>query len=93
MKHQDEVIATGTFIPSVISSETGWQEATVNVVYVDYPKIATSVCVQFWSTSKTSFSNSDFDRNKSISFPIMGDWNVHIGSMFYVDDISLIYDK
>ncbi len=93
LKHQDEVIATGTFIPSVISSETGWQEATVNVVYVDHPKIATSVCVQFWSTSKTSFSNSDFDQNKSISFPIMGDWNVHIGSMFYVDDISLIYDK
>ncbi len=74
-------------------SETGWQEGRVDVQYGEYPKFATSICVQFLSTDKTSFSNSDFDKNKSITFPVMGDWNAHVGSMLYIDDISLIFDK
>ncbi|WP_300725172.1 PCMD domain-containing protein [uncultured Bacteroides sp.] len=93
LKNGDEVIATGTFEPSVISSETGWEEATVKVNYVNQPKAATSIFVRFLSTNKTSFSSDDFNKNKSITFPVMGDWNAHIGSMLYIDDISLVYDK
>lgn len=93
LKNGDEVIATGTYVPTVVSSETGWQEGRVDVQYGEYPKFATSICVQFLSTDKTSFSDSDFDKNKSITFPVMGDWNAHVGSMLYIDDISLIFDK
>lgn len=93
LKNGDEVIASGTFIPQTISSETDWIEASIDLDYGDSPKTATSIYVQFLSTTKTSFSESDFDQNKSITFPVMGDWNAHIGSMLYIDDLSLIYDK
>lgn len=93
LKNGEEVIATGTYVPALISSETGWQEGRVDVEYVAHPKPATSICVQFLSTDKTSFSENDFDKNKSMTFPVMGDWKVHIGSMLYIDDISLIFDK
>ena len=93
LKNGEEVIATGTYIPDPLSSETGWQEGRVDVEYGEHPKAATSICVQFLSTDKTSFSSSDFDKDKSMTFPVMGDWKVHIGSMLYIDDISLIFDK
>lgn len=93
LKNGEEIIGIGTFIPSALSAESGWQEGIVEVEYVDSPKSATSICVQFLSTDKTSFSESDFDKNKSITFPVMGSWNAHIGSMLYIDDISLVYDK
>lgn len=93
LKNGEEIIGTGTFIPSALSAESGWQEGIVEVEYVDSPKSATSICVQFLSTDKTSFSESDFDKNKSITFPVMESWNAHIGSMLYIDDISLVYDK
>lgn len=91
LKNGEELVGTGTFTSS--SSNGGWAEATVNIEYVDQPKKATSIYVQFLSTTKTSFSESDFDKNKGITFPVMGSWNAHIGSMLYIDDISLIYDK
>lgn len=91
LKNGEELVGTGTFTSS--SSNGGWAEATVNIEYVDQPKKATSIYVQFLSTIKTSFSESDFDKNKGITFPVMGSWNAHIGSMLYIDDISLIYDK
>lgn len=47
----------------------------------------------FYQRQKTSFSEGDFDKNKGITFPVMGSWNAHIGSMLYIDDLSLIYDK
>lgn len=93
LKNGDDVIASGTFIPQTISSETDWIEKEIALDYGDSPKPATSIYVQFLSTTKTSFSKDDFDRNKSITFPVMGDWNAHIGSMLYIDDLSLIYDK
>lgn len=93
LKDGEEVVATGTYVPALVSSETGWQEGRVEVQYGEHPKAATSICVQFLSTDKTSFSESDFDKNKSVTFPVMGDWKVHIGSMLYIDDISLIFDK
>ena len=93
LRNGDEVIASGTFIPETISSETDWIQGEITLDYGDSPKSATSIYVQFLSTTKTSFSEDDFDKNKSITFPVMGNWNAHIGSMLYIDDLSLIYEK
>lgn len=91
LKNGEEFVGSGTFTSS--TSNEGWAEATVTIEYVDQPKEATSIYVQFLSTTKTSFSEGDFDKNKGITFPVMGSWNAHIGSMLYIDDLSLIYDK
>lgn len=93
LRNDDEIIGYGEFIPETISSETNWIEAKVFLDYIEQLKEATSIYVQFLSTTKTSFSSDDFDKNKSITFPVMGNWNAHIGSMLYIDDISLVYDK
>ncbi len=93
LKNGTETVATGEFVPTRLSAESAWEEATVDVVYVDQPKEATSIYVQFLSTDKNSFTADDFDKNKAITFPVMGGWNAHIGSILYIDDISLIYDK
>ncbi len=93
LKNGSETVATGQFVPSQSSAESNWEEATVTIDYVEQPKEATSIFVQFLSTGKTSFVKEDFDKNKGITFPVMGNWNAHIGSMLYIDDISLIYDK
>ncbi len=93
IKNGSDIIGSGTFEPASSSSDSGWQEGTITLEYTDLTKKATSIYVRFSSTNKTSFSSDDFDRNKSITFPVMGDWNAHIGSMLYIDDISLIYDK
>ena len=93
IKNGNDIIGSGTFEPASSSSDSGWQEGTITLEYTDLTKKATSIYVRFSSTNKTSFSSDDFDRNKSITFPVMGDWNAHIGSMLYIDDISLIYDK
>ena len=93
LKNGDEIIASGTFIPEAISSETDGIEEEIALDYGDSSKTATSIYVQFLSTTKTSFAESDFDRDKSFSFPMMSDWHVHMGSMLYIDDLSLIYNK
>ena len=93
IKNGNDIIGSGTFEPAASSSDSGWQEGTITLKYADLTKKATSIYVRFLSTTKTSFSESDFDKNKSITFPVMGDWNAHIGSVLYIDDISLIYDK
>ena len=93
LKNGNEIIASGTYIPETIYSETDWIEGNVILNYVDVPKVATSIYVQFLSTTKTSFAESDFNKNMSITFPNMNNWNAHVGSMLYIDDISLVYDK
>ena len=93
LKNGDDVIASGEFIPVTSSANTDWIKETILIPYPTQAKKVTSIYVQFLSTTKTSFSESDFDRNKSFSFPLMSDWHVHMGSMLYIDDISLVYDK
>lgn len=93
LKNGDEIIASGEFIPTASSSDTDWVKGTISIPYPEDAKIATSINIQFLSTTKTSFSKSDFDRNKSFSFPMMPNWHVHMGSMLYIDDLNLVYDK
>lgn len=94
LRNGDEVIASGEFIPIASSSSSGWTKGTISLDdYIVPTKVATSIYVQFLSTTKTSFSESDFDKNKLITFPVMGDWNAHIGSMLYIDDLNLIYGR
>lgn len=93
LKNGNDIIASGTYIPTAISSETEWVEIELPLVYVDTPNVATDIFVQFLSTEKTSFVASDFDKKKKVSFPNMPNWEVHMGSRLYIDDISLVYDK
>lgn len=93
LKNGNDIIASGTYIPTAISSETEWVKIELPLVYVDTPNVATDIFVQFFSTEKTSFVASDFDKKKKVSFPNMPNWEVHMGSRLYIDDISLVYDK
>lgn len=93
LKNGNDIIASGTYIPAAISSETEWVKIELPLVYVNTPDVATDIFVQFLSTEKTSFVASDFDKKKKVSFPNMPNWEVHIGSRLYIDDISLVYDK
>lgn len=93
LKNGNDIIASGTYIPTAISSETEWVKIELPLVYVDTPNVATDIFVQFLSTEKTSFVASDFDKKKKVSFPNMLNWEVHMGSRLYIDDISLVYDK
>lgn len=93
LKNGEQEVFSMTFIPEKISSDTGWKELKIPIEYGENVLNASSIFVQFLSTEKTSFSDSDFDKNKSFSFPYMNDWRVHMGSRLYIDDISLIYDK
>ena len=93
LKNGNDIIASGIYIPAAISSETEWVKIELPLVYVDTPDVATDIFVQFLSTEKTSFVASDFDKKKKVSFPNMPNWEVHMGSRLYIDDISLVYDK
>ena len=93
LRNSDEIISSGEFIPATLSTSTGWIKGTISIPYPEQAKTATSIFVQFLSTTKTSFSESDFDGNKSFSFPMMPNWHVHMGSMLYIDDLNLVYDK
>lgn len=93
LNNGNDIIASGTYVPTAISSETEWVKIELPLVYVDTPNVATDIFVQFLSTEKTSFVASDFDKKKKVSFPNMPNWEVHMGSRLYIDDISLVYDK
>ncbi|MBO4985910.1 MAG: DUF4493 domain-containing protein [Bacteroides sp.] len=96
LKNGDETIAEGTFIPASYSgstSDSSYKLGTVNLSYNNLHKKATSICIQFLSTTKTSFSGSDIKKNQTVNYPEVGDWKVHIGSKLYIDDLSLIFNK
>ena len=93
LKNGNDIIASGTYIPAAISSETEWVKIELPLVYVNTPDVATDIFVQFLSTEKTSFVASDFDKKKKVSFPNMPNWEVHMGSRLHIDDISLVYDE
>lgn len=88
----DTVIASGEFIPTATDAANGeFVQANATLDYQNVNMKATSIRVQFWSTTKSSFSSSSFNKNTSTT---IGDetLKVHIGSILYVDDIELIYD-
>ena len=94
LKNGDKDIATGTYEPTAYSAEdNAYQLATVNFNYVDDKSKATTICVQFLASNKTSLSGNDFAWGTTIAYPIIGNWTVHMGSILKVDDISLVYDK
>ncbi len=94
LRNGNTVIASGEYIPTAYSTaDSEFNQAAITLNYSSPAQKATSIYVQFLSTTKTSFTSDDFNKNQSITFPLMGSWNVHIGSMLYIDDISLVYDK
>lgn len=94
LKNGDKEIATGVYEPAAYSEEDSeYGHATVDFNYLEPYEKATSICVQFLASNKTSLSQSDFDMGTTITYPVIGDWTVHMGSILKIDDISLAFDK
>ena len=87
----DTMIAQGEFVPAATSnSDTAFKQATVNLTYSNTQLKATKIYVGFFSTTKTSFSSDDFDKNTSTTIG-SASIRVHRGSVLYIDDLSLNY--
>lgn len=94
LKNGDKEIATGTYEPTAYSSEDiEYQQASVNFNYSVENEKATTICVQFLASNKTDLSKNDFNMGTTITYPVIGNWTVHMGSILKIDDISLVYDK
>lgn len=94
LKNGDKEIATGVYEPATYSEEDSeYRYATVDFNYLEPYEKATTICVQFLASNKTSLSSDDFALGTTITYPIIGDWTVHMGSVLKIDDISLIFDK
>lgn len=94
LKNGDEEIATGIYMPEAYSEEDGsYTEATVHLNYSKPDKKATTICVQFLASNKSSLSESDFAKGTTINYPTIGNWTVHMGSVLKIDDLSLNYSK
>lgn len=94
LKNGEKEIATGTYEPTAYSSEDGeYKQASVDFNYLIEDEKATTICVQFLASSKTKLSQSDFNMGTTITYPVIGNWTVHMGSVLKIDDISLVYDK
>lgn len=94
LKNGDREIATGTYEPTAYSEEDSeYRYATVDFNYTEPFEKATSICVQFLASNKTSLSQSDFALGTTITYPVIGNWTVHMGSILKIDDVSLVFDK
>ena len=65
----------------------------INFNYTDNTAKATTICVQFLASNKTSLSGNDFAWGTNINYPTIGNWTVHMGSVLKIDDLNLNYDK
>lgn len=94
LKNGDKEIASGTYEPTAYDAEDGeYKQATVNFEYIEPYEKATTICVQFLASNKTDLSEDDFAKGTTITYPVVGNWTVHMGSILKIDDLSLIYDK
>lgn len=94
LKNGDEEIATGTYEPAAYSAEdNSYQQATVDLTYKTTSKKATTICVQFLASNKTSLNESDFAKGTTINYPTIGNWTVHMGSILKIDNLSLNYTR
>ena len=92
--NQSTVIASGTFSKSTNSSDSDFQLGTIHLEYTREDLKATHIYVHFWSTTKTSFSESDVIKDATVNLvDVSNDWKAHVGSRLQIDDIQLIYDK
>lgn len=94
LKNEETEIATGTYEPTAYSVEDNdYIQATVDFNYMDLTKKPTTICVQFLASNKTELSQDDFAIGTTITYPVVGNWTVHMGSILKIDDISLNYSK
>lgn len=94
LKNGYREIATGTYEPVAYSNEDSeYVHATVDFNYTEPFEKATSICVQFLASNKTSLSKSDFALGTTITYPVIGNWTVHMGSILKIDDVSIAFDK
>lgn len=89
----DTTIATGTYEPTAYSTaDTEYKQATVNFNYSVTNMKATSICIQFLASNRTDVDSTDyFKMGTTITYPEIGDWTVHMGSVLKFDDLVLNY--
>ena len=94
LKNGDKEIATGIYEPAAYTDEDNkYQQATVDFNYTDDKAKATTICVQFLASNNTSLSDNNFEQGTTITYPVIGNWTVHMGSILKIDDLSLDYNK
>ena len=94
LKNGDKEIATGIYEPAAYTDEDNkYQQATVDLNYTDDKAKATTICVQFLASNNTSLSDNNFEQGTTITYPVIGNWTVHMGSILKIDDLSLDYNK
>lgn len=94
LKNGDKEIATGIYEPATYTDEDNkYQQATVDFNYTDDKAKATTICVQFLASNNTSLSDNNFEQGTTITYPVIGNWTVHMGSILKIDDLSLDYNK
>lgn len=94
LKDGENEIANGIYEPEAYSIEDNeYKQATINFNFINYEQKPTTICVQFLASNKTDLSQDDFILGTTISYPTIGNWTVHMGSILKIDDISLTFDK
>ena len=94
LKNGDKEIATGIYEPAAYTDEDNkYQQATIDFNYTDDKAKATTICVQFLASNNTSLSDNNFEQGTTITYPVIGNWTVHMGSILKIDDLSLDYNK
>lgn len=93
--NQGETIADGTFEPTSSNVEdSDYYPVTLSLNYTNTKAKATAICVQFLASNNTNPDNKKyFAIGTTITYPVIGNWTVHMGSVLKIDDIELIYDK
>ena len=94
LKNGDKEIATGIYEPAAYTDEDNkYQQATIDFNYTDDKAKATTICVQFLASNNTSLSDNNFEQGTTITYPVIGNWTVHMGSILKIDDLFLDYNK
>lgn len=93
LKSGDETIATGTYEPTAYSTaDASYKQAVVNFNYTVTDKKATAICIQFLASNRTNVDSADyFATGTTITYPEIGNWTVHMGSVLKFDDLVLNY--
>lgn len=93
LKNGEETIATGEYESASMSeADAEYKQATVNFNYSVTNKKATSISIQFLASNRTNVDSDEyFAKGTKISYPEVGNWTVHKGSVLKFDDLVLNY--
>lgn len=93
IRNSGEKIGSGTYIPEQYSTADAVYKNGVITLNYDEPmlKKATEISIELLSTTKTSFTADDLQKNGTIMLTDVGNWSTHFGSRLLIDEIELVY--